>query len=130
MIELENAEGIAMKKMTRMEYSKECRRVLNRHGVDLSYCQYTCTGYEVRLHGWLCKTDASDYTAYQIEEMLRDFHHTLQGFSVYGEMENWAFNSERIQFLGDKFGDKKGGGDDATQEVYTIDLDEFDFEAS
>lgn len=119
-----------MKKMTRMESSKECRRVLNRHGVDLGYCQYTCTGYEVRLHGWLCKTDHSDYTAQQIEEMLRDFNQTLNGFSVYGELENWAFNSERIQFLGDKSGSEKGGDSEIAQEIYTIDLDEFDFEAS
>lgn len=119
------SEGVSMKKMTRMESSKECRRVLNRHGVDLSYCQYTCTGMEVRLQGWLCKVDSSDFTAQLIEEMLRDFSQTLNGFSVFGDFENWSFNSHHIQFLGEK-----ASRAEEMPETYHISLDDYDFEAS
>lgn len=116
-----------MKKMTRMESSKECRRVLNRHGVDLSYLQYTCTGFEVRLTGWLCKVDTSDFNGAQIEAMIHDFKKTLNGFSVFGDLDNWSFTSDHISFLGDKH---SSGGGEESHEVYEIDLDDYDFEAS
>lgn len=116
-----------MKKMSRMECSKECRRALNRHGVDLTNCQYIVAGYEVRLNGWLCHVDTTDFTAQQIEEMLKDFRQTLPGFSVYGDMENWRFNSETIMYLAD--GLSKGDAEESN-EVYVIDLDDYDFEAS
>lgn len=90
-----------MRKMTRMECSKEARRVLNRNGVDLGYCQYSCTGYEIRLTGWLCKHDGSDFQPQQIEAMIGDFKQTLAGFTVFGELDNWQFSSDQISYLGD-----------------------------
>ena len=117
-----------MKKMTRMESSKEVRRILNRNGVDLSYCQYSVAGYEIRLTGWLCKTDGSDFIAPQIESMIHDFKKVLQGFYIAGELENWQFTSEYITFTGDKEG--RVGGGDMEEQVWEIDLDDYDFEAS
>lgn len=119
-----------MKKLTRMECNKEARRVLNRHGVDLAYCQFTCYGNEVRLTGWLCKTDATDYTGPLIEAIVHDFHRSLPGFMIYGEFDNWNFTSERIQFLGERKNAHLGGGVEEEVDVYHIDLDDYDFEAS
>lgn len=116
-----------MKKLTRMESSKEVRRVLNRNGVDLSYCQYSVSGKDIRLTGWICKTDTSDFTAAQIEAMINDFKQTLRGFMVSGDCDNWSFTSDHISFVGDR--EKQGGGFDE-QQVYEIDLDDYDFEAS
>lgn len=118
-----------MKKMTRMESSKEVRRVLNRNGVDLSYCQYSVAGYEIRLTGWLCKTDGADFNAGQVEGMIQDFKKHLQGFYIAGDLENWTFTSEYISFIGDKEGRVDGGGG-GEEQVWEIDLDDYDFEAS
>ena len=90
------------KKSSRMENSKDARRVLSRHGVDLSFCQYNVAGSEVRLTGYLCKLDGSEYNGLQIEAMIRDFMSNLDGFMIVGDLENWKFNSEHIQFLGDR----------------------------
>ncbi len=114
--------------MTRMESSKEARRVLNRNGVDLSYCQYSVAGYEIRLTGWLCKSDGSDFNAGQVEGLIHDFKKTLQGFYIAGDLDNWSFTSEYISFLGDKDGPKEGGN--LEEQVWEIDLDDYDFEAS
>lgn len=116
-----------MKKMTRLECSKEVRRVLNRCGVDLSYCQYSVAGYEIRLTGWLCKTDGNDFIAPQIESLIYDFKRTLQGFMIFGDCENWNFTSEYISYVGER--ENQGGGLEE-QTVYEIDLDDYDFEAS
>lgn len=118
-----------MKKLSRMESNKEARRVLARHQTDFSYCQYSCCGMEVRLTGWLVKTDGTDFNGPQIEAIIFDFHRHLPGYTVMGEFENWNFNSERISFIGDKnaSGD---GGEDEEEQVYIIDLDDYDFDAS
>ncbi len=118
-----------MKKMTRMESSKEVRRVLNRNGVDLSYCQYSVAGYEIRLSGWLCKTDGSDFVPGQVEALIHDFKKALHGFSVAGDLENWHFTSEYISYLGDK-AQHKGGGMEGDEQVWEIDLDDYDLEVS
>lgn len=90
-----------MKKQTsRLENSRDVRRVLNRMGVDLTYCQYTCIGMEVRLTGWLMKFSGDDFTAEQVEGMIQDFTRTLKGFTIVGECENWSFNSDHIRYLG------------------------------
>jgi hypothetical protein len=91
-----------MKKMTRMESNKEARRVLNKHGVDLGYCQYSCCGMNIMLGGWLCKHDGSDFNGAQIQAMIVDFQRVLQGFTISGDFDNWQFNSESISFIGDK----------------------------
>jgi len=116
------------RKLTRMECNKEARRALNRNGVDLSYCQFTCYGNEVRLTGWLCKTDGSDFTGPLIEAIIHDFKKCLPGFMIYGDFENWNFNSDRIQYVGER--KQNADGEVLEQEVYEIDLDDYDFEAS
>lgn len=115
--------------MTRMESSKEVRRVLNRNGVDLSYCQYSVSGFEIRLTGWLCKTDGTDFIAGQVEGMIHDFKRSLQGFCLSGELDNWSFTSEYISFIGDREGNRQSGGN-AEEQIWEIDLDNYDFEAS
>ena len=121
-----------MRKLSRMEANKEARRILNRHQVDLAYCQYSCVGMEVKLTGWLCKPDGSDFNGPQIEAMIHDFHRYLAGFTVDGDFDNWHFNSERISYIGDRDQyNHDGGGAEIEQTVYEIDLDDYgDGEAS
>lgn len=118
-----------MKKMTRMESSKEARRVLNRNGVDLSYCQYSVAGYEVRLTGWLCKVDGSEFNPGMVEGLIHDFRKTLQGFYIAGDLDNWSFTSDHITYIGDGTGNH-GGGSNIEEQTWEIDLDDYDFEAS
>lgn len=92
----------AVKKVSRLESNKEARRVLNRYGVDLSYCQYSCSGKEVRLTGMLMRFDGTNFRAQQIEGMIYDFQRLLPGFIIVGELDNWSFSSEHISFHGDR----------------------------
>jgi hypothetical protein len=112
------------KKLSRMESNKEARRVLARHQADLAYCQYSCCGMEVRLTGWLCKIDGSDFTGPQVEAIIYDFSRHLTGFTVFGDFENWSFNSERISFIGEK--EKAHGSYEEEETTFVIDLDDFD----
>lgn len=83
---------------------------------------------EVRLTGWLVKTDGTDFSGPQIEAIIFDFHRHLPGYTVMGDFENWNFNSERISFIGEK--NKEGTGEEEEQTVYIIDADDYDFDAS
>jgi hypothetical protein len=91
-----------MKKFGRMEASKEVRRVLIRHYVDMSACQYQTSGREIRLTGKLWKLDGSDFLAAHIECMIQEFQRRLPGYFVSGEMENWKFTTDHITRLGPK----------------------------
>lgn len=75
---------------------------MHRHGVDLSYAQYSVCGMDIRLTGWLCKNDTSDFNASQIESMVQEFQRYLHGYSVTGDFDNWSFSTDHITFLGDK----------------------------
>ena len=92
--------------MSRLEANKDVRRILNRHGVDLSYAQYSVSGMDIRLTGWLCKTDGSDFNASQIEGMIQEFQRVLHGFSISGDFDNWNFSSDHITSVGGKDEDK------------------------
>lgn len=113
-----------MKKLSRLESNKEARRVLNKHGVDLSYAQYSCCGMDVRLSGWLCKHDGSDFNGPQIESMIHDFQRLLPGYTITGEFDNWNFNSERISYVGER--EARTSHNSNEQTVYEIDLDDMD----
>jgi hypothetical protein len=114
-----------MKKLSRMESNKEARRSLNRHGVDLAYCQYSCSGHELRLTGWLCKHDSSDFNPAQIEALIHDIQRCIPGISIAGDFENWKFSSDHISFVGDKKDSSRGSySNEEGQERYEIDLDD------
>jgi hypothetical protein len=112
------------KKLSRMESNKAARSILNRHRVDLAYCQYSCCGMEIKLTGWLCKSDGSDFNGPQIEALIFDFQRHLNGFTVSGDFDNWNFNSERISYVGQK--EDRGNGGEDEQTTYEIDIDAYD----
>ncbi len=116
-----------MRKLSRMEANKEVRRVLNRHYADLSYCQYSVAGLEVRLTGWLCKFDNSDYNIPQVESMIQEFQRLLPGYSVTGDFDNWNFSTEHITFLGDR---TKGDNEEESVILVENSATDFDSEAS
>lgn len=86
--------------MSRLEANKDVRRILNRNGVDLSYTQYSVAGMDIRLTGWLCKYDGSDFSTVQIENLIHEFQRTLHGYSVSGDFENWQFTTDHISYIG------------------------------
>lgn len=104
-----------MQKMSRLESSKEVRRVLNRFGVDLCQCQYGVYGREICLTGMLLKTDGSDFGGQEIEYMIHEFQSILRGFTVRGEMDNWSFSSDHIANLGGN--EEEAPAEDETEEV-------------
>lgn len=107
-----------------MESNKEARRVLNRHGVDLSYCQFSCAGSEIRMTGWLCKYDGSDFSGQMVEAMISDLQKQLPGISVFGDLDNWQFTTDHISFLGGNEEASEGNGGEDNSERYEIDTDE------
>lgn len=115
-----------MKKMSRMESNKEARRVLNKHGVDLGYCQYSCYGSDVMLTGWLYKHDGSDFNGPQIQSLIGDFQRFLPGFTVSGDFDNWSFNYESISYLGDKKEQADNNGGEEIAERYELNLEDYD----
>lgn len=96
-----------MRKLTRMEANKEVRRVLTRHSVDLSYTQYSVAGMDVRITGWLCKIDTTEFSTIQIENLVNEFQRKLPGYSISGDLENWNFTTDHITFIGDRLKSKK-----------------------
>jgi hypothetical protein len=109
-----------MRKLTRMEANKEVRRVLTRHSVDLSYSQYSVAGKDVRLTGWLCKIDTSDFNAVQVENLVQEFQRKLPGYSISGDMDNWSFTSDHISYIGDRM---KGRDEEDQLQDLVIDPD-------
>lgn len=97
--------------MSRLESSKEVRRILNRFGVDLGQCQYGVFGREICLNGMLLKTDGSDFGAQEIEFMIHEFQAVLRGYTVRGDMDNWQFTSDHIACL-----NKEGSHEEAQEE--------------
>jgi hypothetical protein len=113
-----------MKKLSRMEANKEARRVLAKHGTDLSECQYSCSGSEVRINGYLQKIDGSDFSAQGVEAMVVDFGRHLPGFYIAGDCDNWKFSSDHINHVGGATKEQKNdGGGDLAPHTYYIDLD-------
>ena len=114
-----------MKKMTRMESNKEARRVLNRNGVNLSHCQCSCFGKEIRLTGNLLKQDDSDFNGGMVESLIQDFQSALPGYVISGDLDNWKFSSDHITFLGNK--DENGAANGEEENiVYVLDIDDQD----
>lgn len=103
---------MSAKKMSRLESNKEARRALNKHGVDLSYCQYSCSGKEVRLTGTLLRHDGSQFGTQQIESMIGELQRLLPGFVIVGDLDNWTFSSDHISFHG-----KEGELEEEEEEV-------------
>jgi hypothetical protein len=114
-----------MRKLSRLEANKEVRRVLNRHGADLSYTQYSVAGKDVRLTGWLCKIDSSEFSAGQIETMVLEFRRILPGYSISGECDNWNFAVDHVTYLGNR-----SGKDEDERILFMETTTEFDSEAS
>jgi hypothetical protein len=106
------------RKLSRMEANKEVRRVLNRNGVDLTYTQYSVGGMDVRLTGWLCRTDGNDFSANKVETMIQEFQRVLPGYSVTGDFDNWSFTTDHITYLGTKEGEESGEEAAAPAEDY------------
>lgn len=108
-------------KNSRLENSKEVRRILNRYGVDLTQCSYSVSGREICLTGYLFKTDGSDFVVQEIESMVNEFQTILRGFIVRGDMENWNFSSDHLNQVGGEEGEDERNIDDAEAIRYEID---------
>ncbi len=117
---------MTIRKMSRMEANKEVRRILNRNGVDLCYTQYSVCGMDIRLTGWLCKSDTSDFNASQIETLVQECQRYLPGYTVTGDFDNWSFSTDHITYLGDR---SKGEVEEEIS-LYVDMNNDYDYEAS
>jgi hypothetical protein len=115
-----------MRKLSRLEANKEVRRVLIRHCIDLAYAQYSVAGMDVRLTGWLCKTDTSNFNASQIEHMIQELQRYLPGYTVTGQFDNWNFSTDYITYLGES----SSGQDDEDSTLVAEKANDNDSEAS
>ena len=84
------------KKATKAEMSKEVRRVLNKHRVDLSVLAYSYGGSSIRLSGGLWRVDGSDFTPEAVSYLVSD----LGRFgSIYTDLVNWDLNGGSIRII-------------------------------
>lgn len=113
-----------MKKLSRMEASKEVRRILVKNSVDLSLAQYLVAGYEIRLSGWLIRIDQMDFTPKQVEIMIEEFQRRLPQYMLIGDMDNWNFTAAYITYLGDP----RDQDDDQEKETIILNSDLIDLD--
>jgi len=84
------------KKASKAEMSKEVRRVLNKHRVDLSVMEYSYGGSSIRLSGGLWRVDGSDFTPEAVSYLVSD----LGKFgSIYTDLVNWDLNGGGIRII-------------------------------
>lgn len=113
-----------MRKLSRLEANKEARRVLTKNGVNLSYAQYSVSGREIRLTGWLCHQDNSNFNAHEIEVIVQEFMRVLPGFLIAGDFENWKFSSDFITQLNTSSkANNNSKNDEEDAERYVVELD-------
>lgn len=86
-------------KASKAEMSKEVRRVLNKHRVDLSILEYSYGGSSIRLSGGLWRVDGSDFTAEAISYMISDLH---RFGSLYTDLVNWDLNGGSIRVISEQ----------------------------
>ncbi len=83
-------------KGTKAELSKEVRRTLNKHRVDLTMLDYSYGGSSVRLSGGLWKNDGSEFSVEALTYLIND----LYPFgSLYTDLVNWDLNGGTIRII-------------------------------
>lgn len=87
---------MAGRRGTKAELSKEVRRILNKHRVDLTVLDYSYGGSSVRLTGGLWRVDGSDFSVEAISYLISD----LYPFGVlYTDLVNWDLNGGSIRVI-------------------------------
>lgn len=78
----------------RYEINRKTKAVLTRHAVDLTQLQYSAAGETIHLFGRLAKEPKGDFTAAQIETLVRDLAAVPEVRDVQFEVTNWAIGYE------------------------------------
>ena len=87
------------KRGSKAEMSREVRRVLNKHRVDLTVLDYSYGGNSVRLTGGLWRVDGSDFSVEALSYLISD----LYPFGLlYTDLVNWDLNGGNIRIIHDK----------------------------
>lgn len=87
------------KRGSKAEMSREVRRVLNKHRVDLTVLDYSYGGNSVRLTGGLWRVDGSDFSVEALSYLISD----LYPFGLlYTDLVNWDLNGGNIRIINDK----------------------------
>lgn len=87
---------MAGKRGSKAEMSKEVRRILNKHRVDLTVLDYSYGGSSVRLTGGLWRVDGSDFSVEAISYLISD----LYPFGMlYTDLVNWDLNGGNIRII-------------------------------
>ena len=87
---------MAAKRGTKAEMSKEVRRILNKHRVDLTVLDYSYGGSSVRLSGGLWKSDGSDFSVEALTYLMNDLY---PYGTLYSDLVNWDLTGGTIRAI-------------------------------
>ena len=73
----------------RYEINRKVKAVLTRHAVDLSQLQYSTTGEVVYIFGDLKKDPTGDFTAAQVETLVKELSAIPEVRDLSFELNNW-----------------------------------------
>jgi len=83
-------------KGTKAELSKEVRRILNKHRIDLTMLDYSYGGSSVRLSGGIWKNDGTEFSVEALTYLIND----LYPFgTLYTDLINWDLNGGTIRII-------------------------------
>jgi len=77
-------------KLSRAEQTREVRRILSKHDVDLGELQLSCSGTRISLMGTLLKRSGESFNHEVLNTMLGELQRVDM---VSSELTNWDLNS-------------------------------------
>lgn len=81
-------------KISRLAANKIVKNILNRHYIESVSLSFSCSGSEVRLQGWLRKSNGDEFRLNQVEHLISDLIRKLPGYNIKGDLENWHFGND------------------------------------
>lgn len=80
-------------KMTKAQYSKNLRRVLLRHQIDLSQIQFSASAHSVNLSGLLMKNTGTEVSVPSVIELQKELSRMGQ---ISTDLSNWIITNDSI----------------------------------
>ncbi len=77
-------------KLSRAEQTREVRRILSKHDVDLGELQVSCSGTRITLQGTLLKRSGDNFNFEVLNTLLGELQRVGM---VSSELTNWDLNS-------------------------------------
>lgn len=85
---------MSAKRGSKAEMSRDVRRILTKHRIDMSVLEYSYAGSSVRLSGGLWRIDGSEFTVEALTYLISD----LSKFGMLNtDLANWDLNGGTIR---------------------------------